>query len=387
MKGTSSGFSFLCLERRVTYPAGGVVPAGGPIAFSENTQTYYTNARIDAAVTKRLRLYASWLYQLQKQSGENLPFWDSATGQFNISSAVAPSNFSHSLGYTAPNSTTNVGADYTITSRLILTGRFGYYFENYHDFGFPQTGALTNFTANGIGATDAFGNPLPAAYQKPGGFFNVANSPNFTTHNADKASQVDVSLTWIKSGWKGTHNFKFGYQLNHLSNDINQHYNVPRVDFFVGSGSAYAPQGDVGNANCLALEKADGTSVCQGRYGYISVFDFGSSGQVSSNNHSFFFQDSWSIARGLTINGGLRIEKENLPAENQPSGSVCGSPSSLRVARPKSRIFTRPSRLCVRCVTATAITPTPAANVTRSERFNRGWATESETSWSMAAML
>src|SRR5882757_7581750 len=173
------------LERTVTYPAGGAVfPAGGPVAFSQNTQTYYTNARIDAAVTKKLRLYGSWLYQLQKQSGELLPFPDSANGLFNISSSVAPSSFSHNLGYTAPNTTINLGADYNLTSRLILTGRYGYYFENYHDFGYPQTGTLTNFTANGLGATDALGNPLPPDYQEPGGFFNISNSPNFTTHNA-----------------------------------------------------------------------------------------------------------------------------------------------------------------------------------------------------------
>jgi carboxypeptidase family protein len=319
------------VERKVTYPGDStVVPGGGVRAFSQNTQTYYTNARIDAAVTKKLRVYASWLYQLQKQSGENLPFQDPTNlalfpgpGQVNnISAAVTPVVYAHALGYTSPNSTTNVGADYNITSRLILTGRYGYYFENYHDFGFPQTGALTNFTANGLGATDAFGNPLPPDYQKPGGFFNVANSPNFTTHNADKASQVDVDLAWFKSGWKGTHNFKFGYQLNHLSNAINQHYNVPRVDFFVGSGSVYSPQGPVGKANCLAVEAADKTTACQGQFGYVSVYDFGSSGNVSSNNNSFFVQDSWSIARGLTINAGLRVEKEGLPAENQPAGGI-----------------------------------------------------------------
>jgi hypothetical protein len=309
------------LERTVTFPAGSAVfPAGGPVAFSQNTQTYYTNARIDAAVTKKLRVYASWLYQLQKQSGELLPFPDSANGLFNISSSVAPSSFSHNLGYTAPNMTTNVGADYNVTSRLILTGRYGYYFENYHDFGYPQTGTLTNFTANGVGATDALGNPLPADYQEPGGFFNISNSPNFTTHNASKASQADVDLAWFKSGWKGTHNFKFGYQLNHLSNAISQHFNVPRVDFYVGSGSAYAPQGAVGDANCAPFIALHGK--CQGQYGYISVYDAGSSGNVTSNNNSFFFQDSWSLAKGLTINGGLRIEKESLPAENQPAGGI-----------------------------------------------------------------
>jgi hypothetical protein len=309
------------LERTVTYPTGGAVfPAGGPVAFSQNTQTYYTNARIDAAVTKKLRVYASWLYQLQKQSGELLPFPDSANSLFNISSSVAPSSFSHNLGYTAPNITTNVGADYNVTSRLILTGRYGYYFENYHDFGYPQSGTLTNFTANGVGATDALGNPLPPDYQEPGGFFNISNSPNFTTHNASKASQADIDLAWFKSGWKGTHNFKFGYQLNHLSNAISQHFNVPRVDFYVGSGSAYTPQGAVGTANCAPFVALYGQ--CQGQYGYISVYDAGSSGNVTSNNNSFFFQDSWSIAKGLTINGGLRIEKEGLPAENQPAGGI-----------------------------------------------------------------
>lgn len=311
---------FNSLERTVVYPTGGVVPAGGPVAFSQNSQTYYTTARVDAAVTSKLRLFGSWLYQLQKLTGENLPFPDSANGEFNISSAVAPSSFAHSVGYTAPNTTINVGADYNLTSRLILTGRFGYYFENYHDFGFPQVGTLTNFTANGVGALDASGQPLPAVYQQPGGFFNIANSPNFTTHNASKAKQVDINLAWYKSGWKGTHNFKFGYQLNHLSNDISQHYNVPRVDFYVGQGSIYKPQGPTGQANCapfIAAHKA-----CQGQYGYISVYDFGSGGNVTSNNHSLFFQDSWSIAKGLTINGGLRIEKEALPAENQPTGGI-----------------------------------------------------------------
>ena len=321
------------IERGVNY-ANSADPSLQPLGlvkFSQNTQTYYTNARIDAAVTKKLRVYASWLYQLQKQSGENLPFWDSTNGQFNTSSNVNPSVYSHALGFTAPNSTTNVGADLTLTPRLILTARYGYYFENYHDFGFPQTGALTNFVTSGVGACDASntppstacpngGSPLPASLQQVGGFQNVANSPNFTTHNADKASQVDVNLAWYKSGWKGTHNFKFGYQLNHLSNAINQHFNVPRVDIY--PASSYAAQGSVGDQNCAAVEAADGTSTCQGRFGYVSVYDFGSSGKVSSNNHSFFFQDSWSIARGITINAGLRIEKENLPAENQPSGAI-----------------------------------------------------------------
>ncbi len=51
-------------------------------------------------------------------------------------------------------------------------------------------------------------------------FNNVAYNPNFTSYNANKAIQFDQDLACFKSGWGGTHNFKFGYQLNRLSNDI-----------------------------------------------------------------------------------------------------------------------------------------------------------------------
>lgn len=314
---------FYDVERKVNYNQPGGLGGLGTIAFSQNTQTYYTIGRVDAEVSKKIRLYASWLYQLQKQSGENLPFADSTNpNNFNVSSATPPSAFAHSVGYTAPNTTTNVGADFSITPRLVATSRFGYYFENYHDFGLPTAGTLTIWQTNGVGATDAFGAPLPASLQQANGFQNIAYSQNFTSHNASKGIQFDQDLAWFKSGWKGTHNLKFGYQLNRLSNDISQHYNVPYVQYFVGSAAFYVPFGPVGTANCAAVEAADGTSKCQGKYGYVNVLDYGSGGQATSFNHSFFVQDSWSIARGITINYGLRVEREYLPAEDQPAGGI-----------------------------------------------------------------
>jgi Carboxypeptidase regulatory-like domain len=306
-------------ERSVNYNQPGGLGLG-VVKFAQNTRTYFTNARVDAALTQKLRVYASWLYQLQKQYGESLPFPDSSQGYFNAGSTIAPSTYAHSLGFTAPNSTTNVGVDYSVTPRLILTGRFGYYFENYHDFGYPTTGTLTAWNTNGVGAKDVFGNPLPASLQQPAGFVNVANSINFTERNANKAIQTDVNAAWFKSGWLGTHNFKFGYQLNRLSNDVLQHWNVPSVQYFVGAGSVYKPQGPVGIANCATLTATYGQ--CSGQYGYIYAYDIGSLGKATSYNHSFFVQDSWSIARGLTINAGLRLEREYLPAEQQPAGGI-----------------------------------------------------------------
>ena len=315
------------LERGVNYAAG---PATSPflglgeVNFSQNTQTYYTTARIDAVATKKLRVYSSWLYELQKQHGTNLPFADSQQGYDNVSATIDPATYLHTIGFTAPNQTTNVGADYQITPRLVAAGRFGYYFSNYHDFGLPVGGVIDQWETSGIGANDAFGNPILSTnpLSQAQGFVTAANSASFTTENANKAIQLDANLAWFKSGWKGTHNFKFGYQLNRLSNILGQHYNEPYVQFWVGSTAVYVPQGAVGQQNCAAVEAMDGTTQCQGQYGYVSVYDFGDGGRVTSFNHSLFAQDSWSIAKGLTINYGLRVEKEYLPAENQPAGGI-----------------------------------------------------------------
>jgi Carboxypeptidase regulatory-like domain len=329
------------VERGVNYadgPATSNLLGLGLVNFAQNTQTYYTTARIDAVVTKKLRLYGSWLSQFQQQHGTNLPVPDSVQGFDNISATIDPATYRHTIGYIAPNSTTNVGADYTITPRLIATGRFGYYFENYHDFGLPTTGIIDQWETSGDGAcmnvtpapvapatqpsSCVPGTPgaLPSELQKGLGFVNLANSPTFTAENANKAIQVDANMAWYKSGWHGTHNFKFGYQLNRLSNFLGQHYNDPYVQFWVGTGATYVPQGSVGQANCASFVALYGH--CAGQNGYVSVFDIGDGGKATSYNHSLFFQDSWSIAKGLTINAGLRVEKEFLPAEDQPAGGI-----------------------------------------------------------------
>lgn len=313
-------------ERHVNYgPAfGGVLP------FSRNIHTYYTTARIDASLTNKLRIYGSWLYQYQKEYGENLPQSDSAngllnafTGCYSSSTCLAPgglgnppSAFSHSQGFAAPNSTTNVGADFTITPHIVATTRFGYYFENYHDFGFPQGGSLYFWQDNSVAGVDSLKNPLPTSLQQLTLWYNAGFDPNFTIRNANKAIQFDQDLAWFKSGWMGTHNFKFGYQLNRLSNDIFQRWNEPVT--YVWSGfqpgvTNYAAAGPVGAANCVPYVALYGQ--CQGQYGYVAAYDFGTQGQASSFNHAFFVQDAWTIGGGVTINAGVRLEREYLPGE------------------------------------------------------------------------
>ena len=339
-------------ERKVNYgPAN-----GGVLPFSQNTQTYYTSSRVDYAATQKIRLFGSWLYQYQRQSGENLPSSDLVGGLYNSSSGcfgslasgnptspyycapgsgVAPSSYSHSLGYTAPNITVNTGADWSITPRLVSTTRFGYYFENYRDFGFPTSGNLYAWQNSSLysatagcsaGGCDALGHPLPAAVQQSSGYINGALDSNMTTRNANKAVQFDQDVAFFKSGWGGTHNFKFGYQLNRLSNNILQGFNEPFTQIFMGfnDSTIYNAATPTGIANCAQFVTAYGQ--CTGKYGIATVYDFGTGGKATSYNHGFFVQDAWTTGHGLTINAGLRVEREYVPGEglggNAPSKPI-----------------------------------------------------------------
>jgi Carboxypeptidase regulatory-like domain len=326
-----AGFNpeFNAYEEKLNYgPAN-----GGVIPFSQNTHTFYSNARIDAEVTQKIRVFGSWLYQGQRQNGESLPVADSVQGYYNVvtgceglgsnltcpGSPVPASTYAHYLGYSAPNTTLNTGADITLTPAIVSTTRFGYYFENYHDFGYPTSGTITAFQDNGAGTTDIYGNPLPAALAQASGYVNQAVDGSFTHLNSNKAIQFDQDIAWFHSGKSGTHNLKAGYQLNRNSNYIFQGYNTPYVQVWPGISNPYTPQGPTGAANCAAVEASTGYNSCVGIYGTVDVYDFGSGGKATGFNHAFFGQDAWTIGHGITINAGLRIEHEYLPAENQPS--------------------------------------------------------------------
>jgi hypothetical protein len=324
---------------------------GGMIPFSQNFHTDYANARIDAEVSQKVRVFVSWLAQDQKQYGESLPNADSTQGLYNTVTGcsglgssfsctgnfIAPSSFAHTLGYSAPNLTLNTGADITLTNSLVATSRFGYYFENYHDFGYPTTGALDQFFANGAGSnTDTNGNLLSVsapALAETAGFQNQALDQNFTHFNSNKAIQFDQDLAWFHAGKSGTHNLKFGYQLHRNSNYIFQGYNAPLVEVWPGTTNPYTFQdATVGGVNCanveatyMAAEPASNyvngqpqNYGCVGTYGTVNVNDFGTGGAAVGFNHGFYVQDAWTIGKGITINAGVRVEREYLPAENQP---------------------------------------------------------------------
>jgi len=307
--------------RNVNFTPSGITENSnaGSQYFTQDRQTWYGTARVDAALTQKIRVFGSWLYQYSRETGANLPIGDAIKGQsafLNTSINTPLIAFSHGLGWSAPNSTYNVGADITLTQKLVATTRFGYFFENYHDFGWPTT--TPDLSWNTPGTVDVAGNPLPANLQQPAGTTTTPYNQSYTLFNSDKHYQFNQDLAYFKSGWMGTHNFKFGYQLNRLSNIIDQNGNVPYASLNLGPGASHNVFTANGASNCAALTNVWGD--CTGQYGYLTVVDFATILPTPATdwNHAFYVQDSWTVGHGLTLELGLRIEKETLPA---PAGS------------------------------------------------------------------
>jgi len=303
--------------------------SSGVQTFHLHDWQYFTTTRLDAALTQKIRVFGEWLYQYQRETGASLPNADTIAAQSgtylnsgtvgNTFGILTPiSQFAPGHGWTEPNSLYVGGADITLSPNVVATTRFGYFYTNYHDFGWPTTGSnlvwnISGQDNSGNPLPDNSGNPLPAALALPGGTTTAPYDSSYTLFNQSKHYQFNQDFAVFKSGWLGSHNFRFGYQLNKMSNVISQNGNVPQAFLTIGSGQDYAPGTAVGNTNCAALIAEWGS--CGGQYGYVTVEDFATilPKPAIDWNHAFYVQDAWNVGHGLTLNVGLRIEKESLP--------------------------------------------------------------------------
>ena len=133
-------------------------------------------------------------------------------------------------------------------------------------------------------------------------------------------------LAFFKN-WHGTHNFKFGYGFMHgTADELPGAYNTS--DVYVAYNTQYVPNSPIGTANCQKIV-AQNTALygnarrqCRrhrlpGNWGTVNLRDLiSASGKVGGWNHSFYVQDAWTVSKRLTLNVGLRMDKENLPSYN-----------------------------------------------------------------------
>jgi len=286
--------------------------------YYNSNDVHYGVARLDYTPFSKLNLFASWVNSYSRTMGA-LPNPDSKTGQLNSSAGTNPTSFRSDTGFVAPGSVYSFGADYVLTSHTVVSGRYGYLFYNTGTRGvasglrYLYGNSATASTATLSGAT------IPAAFQQSSGYNNIsANLPTY--FNAYTRKQFSADVSNIHTGWFGVHNFKAGYQLSKLANNVKTLYDYALVNIYYGA--TYSVQNSTNGCDAIiAANQAqwgvnNATKNCTGNYGYVVIQDgVDVLGNVSSNEHSIYGQDAWTVGHtGLTINAGVRFDKEFLPA-------------------------------------------------------------------------
>lgn len=318
---------YVSRQRVVNWNYAGVNNTGavkGPRPFQQDIQQYFSVARVDAAVTQKIRVFASYLYQYYRIAGSSLPNQDSVDGLVNSTATSNPDNYNHGIGNVQPNGLFTTGADITLTNNLVSTTRFGIFQSNYQDRGLP-TGVRHLFSATGQGASilpsGTIGSSSPA-YQVSG-YSDLGANTQYTA-NKNKSQQFAQDVAYFKKGFFGTHNLKAGYGFTHATLTINNLYNTSLARFYWGQ--QYTTQTTNGQGRCAAIVAANNglggnASSCRGTYGYATMYDYSTSGSAGTYNHNFYVQDSFQMGKGITVNAGVRFEKETLPSFNQyPTG-------------------------------------------------------------------
>jgi outer membrane receptor protein involved in Fe transport len=273
--------------------------ASGARSFDMTQNSHYSLARLDFTPSSKLQINGSYIWAPSKREGA-LPARDPRL--------AAPTNDQSIQGGYTPSQQIAAGFSWTPTSRLVVSGRYGYKYLNDKDgnYGLSQAPYVSYQTSSA-----AAGSPVPTA--GGAGFVNVSSTFGIarditTRHNGY------FDLTYVADLGGQQHTFKAGYAINRVANDVLNDYT--NGFFQIYWGDAYS-RGSVQNQ--------------RGTYGYYIWQDgVKNQGQVNSRNQGFYIQDTWRAGSRLTLNLGVRFENEFLPPyKPEVNGIKVGNPVSF----------------------------------------------------------
>ena len=213
----------------------------------------------------------------------------SGTDNLFVSSSLAGNEAQKARGFDQDQTNYSGNVDYYLSNSSFISVRGGLFKDNYKDTGVSTTTAVI-WNAPSIGVPG-----VPANLQLPK---DTQNTPRVLITDKDQTKtglfQIDYNQTLNAAG---SHAIKAGFGVRHTTNDVNSTY--PGGYVLLDWGLTF-----LNNAG------QSGT----GTYGYYEVNDRGTRGLVSANMPSFYLQDTWTIANRLTLNLGVRTERETVPS-------------------------------------------------------------------------
>jgi outer membrane receptor protein involved in Fe transport len=283
----------------------------GPRNLTSTTTTHNAYDRLDYGITNALRVFASWNYGYYRQTG-TLSGADSPAGFVNTSRTVDPNTLRADAGSVNPLSIWTLGGDWTPTSKLVISARYGYFFNNTEARGTPVGVRYIYQATVNASSVDLLGQPFPASSFNNSGYSNIPTNLA-TSYDAYKRKGINVDGSYFVH-FGGTHTFKTGYFRSTQSDSVLRTFNGGAVNLFWGQSYQPLTNNTICDPIMAANKAAYGQSVCQGRYGYFVVgTNVVNTGSDQQSAQAFYVQDSWQVGRYLTLNLGIRLDQETQP--------------------------------------------------------------------------
>ena len=264
----------------------------GTRQYRQETSQHYSLMRMDYAATSKLQVNTSWTWSPIKTNGA-LPTTDIRRAP-PINDLSVTGGFSPAQAYTA-------SATYAVTPKFFVSARYGYRYLNEKptNYGLPGIPFYTYNTASSASKT-----PVDAAFAGSNGF--SSSTPTLATAR-DITTRHNIYLDATKLyNFKGQHSTKFGYSINRQVEDVATDYTNGR--FLINWGDTYNRGSVTGRT---------------GTYGYYTWEDgVRLNSAVTARNQGFYVQDSWRVAKTVTLNLGVRLENEYLPPYKKEQAGV-----------------------------------------------------------------
>lgn len=274
------------------------VPTGVVQEYSQKVTDEYAFARVDAQPFSKLRLSGSYTYNPTALRGPaSLPGWSSAldTALPTGGTGTSGSAYLDQTGGRVNSQSVAGQAVYTVNSNFYVTARAGHYFINQKltSYGIGDV-SIPRVTCSASSPTQ-----FPAGFGCIRGFNNGLPVNSNVLFDATRRRTFDADATYIVSGFGGRHEFKGGYQYNGLSNELLSQTRDQIVFRYGQTIAAYSGR---------AIPSSP-TAVGAGL-----LRQFREQGDVSSKNEGIYIQDKWQPFNRLTLNLGIRTEREDVPS-------------------------------------------------------------------------
>ncbi len=272
--------------------------------YQQTQKNEYAFGRLDFQPFARLRLNASYLWNpidiLGNPPGTS-PFGSIPGITFPGRGLVTGPELANFQGGRQSSNNTTGSLTWNPTDKLIVTARAGYSFlnEKLGNYGVPPVGGIIRFSA----AQCDTGVTPPAGFLPCG----TQNFPSFTEllFDVSRRRTYDADASYLVSDFGGRHQFKGGVQWNGISNSIQS----TLVDTMV---LRWGPTRTIQSLT----GRTDTPAPTPGALGAGWLQRFGAQGSAGSDNLAFYVQDSWQPFSRLTLNLGVRTEREQSPSFN-----------------------------------------------------------------------